>query len=198
MKTLLNKLLKCRITRWGFLAVLLIAAGATVAAMNQKHPQLGGGFIGNNGAGNVWNALQIPLDPAGRTAAVRVNMTAYNAEFAGLLAALGADTVTEFVGELAMISRDTAKYGSVAYANQQGNPPQRRAILVMNGKLHFTGPDSFTVNYTIDVYPVNVPDTSPFYGLPNADANADGYPDKGTLPVLSIPGLDYASRVPIP
>ena len=42
MKSLLNKLPKGRITRWGFLAVLLVAAGATVAWMNQRHYQLGG------------------------------------------------------------------------------------------------------------------------------------------------------------
>jgi len=192
MKGLTNKLLKGRLTRWGFLAVLLLAAVGTVAGMNQRHYQLGGAFIGNNGAGNIWSGLNIPLDPAGRSAALRVNLTIYNAEGAGLLAAFGADSLSEFVGEQHMISRDTAKFGTVAYANQQGNPPQRRAIFVMNGTLKFTGPDNYTVDYTIDVYPVNVP------GLPNADANADGYPDTGTSPVLSIPGLDHASRVPLP
>jgi hypothetical protein len=46
------------------------------------------------------------------------------------------------------------------------------------------------VAYTIDVYPVNVP------GLPNADADADGFPDSGSVPIISIPGLDTAKRVP--
>jgi hypothetical protein len=82
------------ITRWGFLAVLLIAVGATVGWMNQRQYQLGGGWIGNNGAGTIWNALQIPLDPAGRTAAIRVKTTAYSAGFAGLLTAFGADAVS--------------------------------------------------------------------------------------------------------
>jgi hypothetical protein len=85
-----------------------------------------------------------------------------------------------------MISRDTAKYGPVAYATQQGNPPQLRAILVMNGTVKFTGPDNITVTYTIDVYPAT------------ADANLDGYPDAGAVPRVTIPGVDLAKRVPIP
>lgn len=186
MKTLMNGLLKGRITRWGFLAVLLIAVGASVGWKNQRQYQLGGGFIGNNGAGNIWNALQIPLDPEGRTAALRVNLTTYNADFAGLLAAFGADAVSEFVGEGQMISRDTSKFGTVAYAKQQGNPPQLRAILVMNGTVKFTGPDNIMVTYTVDVYPAA------------ADANLDGYPDAGAVPSVTIPGVDLAQRVPIP
>jgi hypothetical protein len=51
MKSILSKLLKSRITRWGFLAVLLLAAGATVAGMHQRQYQLGGGFIGSGAAG---------------------------------------------------------------------------------------------------------------------------------------------------
>jgi len=42
------------------------------------------------------------------------------------------------------------------------------------------------VTYTVDVY------------LPAADANGDGFPDPGTTPVVSIPGVDAAKRVPIP
>jgi hypothetical protein len=186
MKTIVNGLLKGRITRWGFLAVLLIAAGATVAGMKERQYQLGGSFIGNNGAGNIWSGLNIPHDPAGRSAAVRVNLTTYNADTAGLLAAFGADSLSEFVGEEQMTSRDTAKYGTVAYAYEQGNPPQRRAIFVMNGTLTFTGPDSYTVDYAIEVYPAST------------DADLDGYPDAGAIAVVTIPGVDHAKRVPIP
>ena len=186
MKSLLNKMLNGRLNRWGFLAVLLLAAGATVAGMKDRHYQLGGAFIGNNGVGNIWNALQIPLDPAGRTAAIRVNQLMYTADLAGFLDSFGADSMSEYVGEAAMISRDTAKFGTVAYAKLAGNPPQLAAILVMNGTIKFTGPDNITVTYTVDVYP------------PGADANLDGYPDVGAVPVVTIPGLEPAKRVPIP
>jgi len=197
MKTLLNKLLKGRITRLGFLAVLLIAAGATVAGMNQRHYQLGGGFIGH-GAGLVYTCVQTPLDPAGRTAALVVKTVDDDGSLARLLAAVGADTGSDAVGEDVMISRDTAKWSMVAYAQASGPPLQTKAILVYTGTLKFTGPDNFVLNYTLDVYPVNVPDTSPFYGLPNADADRDGFPDAGTTPALTIPGLTGdGKRVPI-
>jgi hypothetical protein len=187
MKTVINKLLKARIAKWSLPALLIAVVAASIAWSNEGHRryQLGGGFIGNNGAGNIWNALQIPLDPEGRTAALRVNEPIYTADFAGLLTAFGADAVSEFVGEVKMISRDTAKFGTVAYAKQQGNPPQLRAILVMNGTVKFTGPDNIMVTYTVDVYPAA------------ADADLDGYPDAGAVPAVTIPGLDYGRRVPI-
>jgi hypothetical protein len=196
MKTLINGLLKGRITRWGFLAVLLIAVGASVGWMNQRHYKLGGGFIGSGGAG-IWNALQIPLDPAGRTAALRVNTATFSSPFAGLLAALGATGgVSDNVGEMEMISHDTARFGTVAYAREQvtGNPLQINTIWVMTGTVKFTGPDTIAVTYTINVYPVNVP------GLPNADVNGDGYPDPGAQPILipgalPIQGVDIGKRV---
>jgi hypothetical protein len=174
-------------------AVAAISLVLTQTAGTHRQYKLGGGFIGNNGGENIWNCLQIPLDAAGRTAALRVTLTSYGPTLAGLIGALGGDTFTESVGEEAMTGRDTAAYSTVAYINQQGNPPTLRAIAVMNGTLTFSTQDDITVNYTIDVYPVNVP------GVPiNADANADGYPDEGAVPLLSIPGEDYATRVPLP
>jgi hypothetical protein len=202
MKTLLNKLPKGRIKRWGFLAALLIAIGASVVGMSQRHYQLGGAFIGSGGAG-IWNALQIPLDPAGGTAALRVNTATLSPGFAGLLAALGATAGgSDNVGEMEMISRDTARFGTVGYGREQapGNPLQINTIFVMTGTVKFTGPDTIEVTYTINVYPVNIPDTSPFYGLPNADVNGDGFPDAGAQPiiipgVLPIRGVDIGKRV---
>ncbi len=93
-----------------------------VAAAGQDEPQykLGGAFIGASGTGLTWNAFQIPLDPAGRTAALRVKITNYTPPFAGLLAKFGADTISEFVGEETMLDRDTAKYRTVAHATCRG------------------------------------------------------------------------------
>ena len=190
MKTATTRWFKGGIPRWGLAAALVIGAAASIGWMNQGRCQLGGGWIGNNGAGNIWNALQIPLDPAGRTAALRIHLPIYNTDFAGLLAALGADTFNDAVGEVKMVGRDTADYRTVFYLHAQGNPPTLRAIAVNAGTVKFTGPDNLEVAYTIDVYPVNVP------GLPNADADADGFPDPGSVPIISIPGLDTAKRVP--
>jgi hypothetical protein len=172
------------------LTALVIGAAASIGWMNQRQYQLGGGWIGNNGAGNIWNALQIPLDPAGRTAALRIHLPIYNTEFAGLLTALGADSISDAVGEVKMVGRNTANYRAVLYLRAQGNPPALRAIAVQDGTVTYTGPDNLEVAYTIDVYSVNVP------GLPNADADADGFPNPGSVPIISIPGLDTAKRVP--
>ena len=197
MKTLMNGVLKGRITRWRFLAVLLIAVGASVGWKNQRQYQLGGGFIGH-GAGLVYNCVQSPLDPDGRTAALVVKTVDDDGSMAGLLAALGANTGSEGVGQDEMISRDTAKWNMVAYAQASGPPVQTTAILVYTGTLKFTGPDTWVINYTLNVYPVNVPVGSPFYG-PNADADHDGFPDAGATPTLTIPGLTgVGKRVPIP
>ena len=64
----------------------------------------------------------------------------------------------------------------------------------MTGTLRFTGPESMVVNYTIDIYP----GPANTLGLPNADDDADGFPDPGTTPMLSIPGTGSAKRVPVP
>jgi hypothetical protein len=198
MKMLMTGLLKGRITRWGFLAVLLIAVGASVGWKNQRQYQLGGGFKGH-GAGLVYDCVQTPLDPDGRTAALVVKTVDDDGSLAGLLAACGANTSSDAVGEDVMISRDTAKWSMVACAQTSGPPVQTKAILVYTGTLKFTGPDNWVINYTLDVYAVNVPITSPFYGLPNADADHDGLPDAGATPALTIPGLTgVGQRVPIP
>jgi hypothetical protein len=105
---------------------------------------------------------------------------------AGLLAAVGADTFTEGVGEDVMISRDTAKWNMVAYAQLAGVTPKITAIFVYTGTLTFTGPDNFVINYTLNVYSAA------------ADADHDGYPDAGATPALTIPGLTGAGkRVPV-
>ena len=202
MKTFINKLLKGRFTRWAFLAMLLTAVGATVGWKDAKHSQrqyqLGGGFIGTS-PGLVWNCVQTPLDPAGRTAALVEKTVDDDGSQAALLEACGADTGSDAVGEDVMISRDTANWSMAAYAQVAGPPLQTKAIFVYTGTLKFTDRDNFVINYTLNVYVVNVPDTSPFYGLPNADADHDGFPDEGATPALTIPDLTgTGKRVPVP
>jgi hypothetical protein len=191
MKTIVNNLLQGRIKRWVCLATLLAAIGASVGWMNQKHYQLGGGFIGGDGAGGLWNAVQIPLDPAGRTAAIRVVTTARDAGLTQLLAMFGivADTFSDGVGEDQMISKDTAKWSMVAYAQKKGDDGglQIVAILVYTGTWKFTGPDNTVLEMSLTVYPAA------------ADADKDGFPDPGSTPLITIPGMVHTGkRVPIP
>jgi hypothetical protein len=186
MKTIVNGLLQGRMARWGLLAAVVAVSSLCVASMSQRQYKFGGGWIGGDGAGSIWTALQIPKDPAGLTMGCRVHTTMYGETFAGLLSAFGADSATEAVGESEMISRDTAKSRFVFYLQKQGNPPTLCAIVVMPCTLTFTGPDNFFVDYSLIVY------------LPSADADKDGFPDPGAVPALTIPGgHDTAKRVSV-
>jgi len=193
MRSFTTGLLKGRITRWSMVAAVLVAAGLSLAWMGQPQHQLGGGWIGSGG-GMIWSCFQTPLDPAGRTAAVRVNPLSYGADIAGLMAMFGADTSTECTGQAEMTGRNTGKWAFVEYGVKQGNPPQICSIFVYTGTLKYTGPDSFDVDYTLDVYP----GPANILGLPNADADGDGFPDPGVEPVISFPGAGIAKRVPLP
>ncbi len=190
MKNLLTGLLKGRRTRWIMLAVVLATAGLSLAWINQPCYRLGGAFVGSGGA-IIWNAVQVPLDLAGRTAAIRVNAITYGADAAGLLATFGADTLIDHTGQAEMTSRDTAKFRFVGYGTKQGNPPGVCRIYVFTGTIKFTGPDTFVMNCTVDIYP----GPANILGLPNADADGDGFPDPGTAPVLSVPIGATAKRV---
>jgi hypothetical protein len=194
MKRLMTGLLQGRITRWSILAVVSAAGGLLLARPPQAQYQLGGAWIASGG-GTISSVFDMPMDAAGRTAAIRINPFIYSTDMAGLFAAFGADTATESTGQGMMINQDTAKWATVGYYTKQGNPPLNCMIYVMTGTLKFTGPDCRVVNYTADIYagPANS------LGLPSADADGDGFPDPGTTPVLSLPNMDAtAKRVPVP
>jgi hypothetical protein len=193
MRSFTTGLLKGRIARWSMFVAVLAAAGLSLAWMGHPQYRLGGAFIGSGG-GIIWTACQTPLDPAGRTAAIRVNPITFGPDFAGLLATFGADGASEFTGAAEMISRDTAKGTFMGYGVKQGNPPQVCLIEVYTWTLKFTGPDSFVVDCTCDVYP----GPANILGLPNADADGDGFPDSGVAPVSSFPVTGSAQRVPLP
>ncbi len=183
MKTIMTGLLKGRITRWGFLAALVVGIGALVGWSNQQQFRLGGAWVGSSNVGS-WNVLQIPLDPAGKTEALRVHLLSYGADTAGLLAASGADTVSDLVGQGEMVSTDTAKWKIVGYAQAQGATLEVRQIWVAEGTLLFTGRDSFNLAYTLTVYPAE------------ADVDGNGLPDAGATPLVTIPGImGSATRV---
>jgi len=186
MKRNIIGLLKSRFARGCMLAAVLAAAGFSLAWMGPVHYRLGGGWIGASGVGS-WNALQIPLDSAGQTEALRVSLIAYTDQTAGLLAFSGANSLSDMTGEGAMTGHDTAKWTLVGYGLAAGNPPVIRQIWVAAGTLKFTGPDSWNNNYTLTVYPAE------------ADADGDGFPDHGATPLVTIPGITgTAKRVPLP
>jgi hypothetical protein len=173
----------------GLAAVVLIAGAVCVTGFGTKYYRLGGAFVGGH-TGFMWSAIQAPMDPLGQTCAARPIVKYYDATFAGLLAAFGADSLSDVVGEARMISPDTAKWTLISYAqatpHQPGDLLQNKAIVMFSGTWKFTSDNTVVLNYSVNVY------------LPSADADGDGYPDAGAQPVLTIPGfVDNAKRVPI-
>lgn len=168
-------------------AAAAIAFILTQTAGSNRQYQLGGAWIGNNGAGNIWSASHAPLDPEGRTMVGSIRFATYNADFAAILSSLGADTSSDHIGQAEMISRDTAKWSSVSYALKAGNPPVLQGILVNQGTWKYTSKDTAVLTYTFYAY------------LPSADADGDGFPDAGSTPAIVVPGVvDTAQRVPLP
>lgn len=172
------------------LLVIALAGGAlSVTGFGTKYYRLGGAWVGGH-PGFTWSALQAPMDPLGQTGAARPIVKYYDEQFAGLLAAFGADNLSDATGEAKMISPDTAKWTLISYAqatpHQPGDLLQNKAIVMFSGSWKFISDDTVVLNYTVKVY------------LPSADADGDGYPDANAQPVLTLPGIvDNAKRVPI-
>ncbi len=182
MKKFMTGLLKGRKMRWTLVAVALAAVGLSLAWTLVPQYKLGGGFIGSpaHSGGMWWSAVQTPLDPAGKTAALRVCAYSLPEPGTALLAFCGADTLGDGVGQVAMISNDTAKGRLVFYAVKNGNPslgiPQEvKAIWVGNYLLKFTSADAYDVTGELFIYSAA------------ADANGDGLPDPGAEPLLPEP-----------
>ncbi len=164
-------------------AAAALAFVLTQTAGSNRQYKLGGAWVGGSG-GAIINAFHAPLDPEGRTMAGRVHFVTWNADSAALFSSLGADTLSDFVGQSEMISRDTAKWRLVGYALKQGNPPAIQGIVVSQGTGKYTSPDSMVFTYNVYVY------------LPSADADGDGFPDADSTPVVTIPNvIDTIQRV---
>lgn len=191
MKKFMNHCLQVRRLRWSILAVAFAAVLVLTqgAASNDGQPQykLGGAWLGNGG-GNIWNCIQIPTDPSGLSAALHVKFPAYGAGFAGLAAAFGADTWSDYVGEGVMVNRDTEKWTLVGYAQKVNANKELEicAILVGSGTFQYKDRNHAMLYYTIKVYAAS------------KDADHDGMPDTGAQPDVVVPGLmDTVQRVPV-
>lgn len=173
-------LLNRRMIRWSLLA--LAVGGLSLAWTEKNHYRFGGAWVGGH-PGFSWNCLQIPLDPAGRTEAIRVDVLKWGADVAGLLSAFGADQLTSAIGEGRMISADTATWTLLAYAQASGNPPTTKAAILYPGSWTFTSQNTAEITYTVAVYPIS----------------ADGYSPDLSAPPLYVspePITDTVKRVP--
>jgi hypothetical protein len=192
----LTKMMTQRLTRRvglkklsvGLAAIALVAGTLCVTGFGTKYYRLGGGWVGG-GANYTWSVLFAPSDPLGQTAGARVIVRYFNDQFAGLLASFGAENLSDGTGEVKMVNPDTAQWTLVTYMQvtpkQPGELLQNKAIIVSHGTWQFTSDKTAVLNYTLDIY------------LPSADADGDGFPDAGAQPVLSVPAVDTAKRVPI-
>lgn len=171
------------------LVVLATAGTLCVTGFGIKYYRFGGAWVGGH-PGFTWSAIQAPMDPLGQTCADRPILKFADANFAGLLASFGADSLSDVVGEARMISPDTGRWTSIGYAQktpqQPGDLLQNKAIILFSGTWKFTSENTAVLNYDVSVYP------------PSADADGDGFPDANAQPVLTLPGfVDTAKRVPI-
>ena len=169
----------------GLLALVLAVAGLTLAWMGQPQCQLGGTYFGST-IGLSYSALYIPLDPAGKKAAIRLNVLSWGPDIAGLIAEYGGDGASDTLGEAAMISPDTFKWILVTYGMKLGNPPVKCMIFCKTGIGTFAGPDLINTKYTMAVFPAT------------ADADGDGLPDPDVTPDMTFQDLTgYIKRVPL-
>jgi hypothetical protein len=171
------------------LTMLVLGVGALfVTGFGEKHYRLGGAWVGGSSI-YTWSVMFAPSDPQGQTAAARPILKYFDANFAGLLASFGADNLSDATGEAKMVSLDTAQWTLISYMQvtprQPGDLLQNKAIIVSHGTWTFSSDSTAVLNYTLDVY------------LPAADADGDGFPDAGAQPIMSIPTVDNAKRVPI-
>ena len=166
-------------------AALLVIAGVTAGWSTQRQYKVGGAWIGGDASGPGWSALQIPMDSSNRSYAVRVSALARDAGSAALVAALGADTLSDAVGQARMINRDTAAWSMLAHA--QTSALQIRGFFRYTGEWTYTSEDTAQLTYTLEVFSLA------------ADSNLDGIPDPGATALFSFPGLTaFANRVPSP
>lgn len=175
-----------KVVRYGLpAAALVVIAGVTAGWSTQRQYRPGGAWVGGDGSSLLFNALQIPLDSASRTYALRVASAARDPGTTALLAALGATSLTDAVGQGRMISRDTAAWSMLGHA--QNAALQVQGFFRYTGEWTFTSEDAAQLTYTLEVFSLA------------ADANLDGLPDPGATPMFSLPGLTaFANRVPSP
>jgi hypothetical protein len=193
------------ITALGCAAAMLIATTTAWANGNQCHEpyKLGGAWVGtwvgkdSTGADTriSWSHIHAPMDPARRTAAIKIQWHESTADLVGLNQALDF-TSSEGVGEMAMVDRDTARYTIIWYGVANEPLRQIRAIYVLNGRWTFKGPNLAQSEETLKIYLTN--DGAAMLGVPDADADHDLLPDATAVPIFacSFTGTTHR-RVPI-
>ncbi len=175
MKTSVTGLLQGRITRRNLLAAVLPAAGVSLAIGGEKPQEhgrfrLGGSWIAFDNNGLLLNQLMVPLDPAGKTAALFVTPISYGQGTADFVIMFGGDSLSDIAGSMKMTGRDTAESRGIYYVLHSGNPTAVKAVLEIRSQFQFTDTDTMMSEYTTYVY------------APSADGLPHGQPIAGPIP----------------
>ncbi|MBE7503319.1 MAG: hypothetical protein HS113_24135 [Verrucomicrobiales bacterium] len=129
----------------------------------------------------------VPSDPSGHEATAQAHWVSAGQAGAFLLAAYGADALSDTAMVAKMISRDTARYTDVYYAIKTGLPNEIKGIAICSGTWTFAGRDRLVLSGTTSVY------------FPSRDADGDGLPDDLENPpdVGPFPHVLVGTRVPL-
>ncbi len=178
MKTLLTKLLKCRLVQAGGLLAIIVAVAASSAWSSSQDARikLQGAWICQIDNGIRGLVTYAPLDPSGQSAALRIEVV-WPPE---ALQIMGLDAVTDEVAEEFVTGKNTSVLTGISYGLAGGRIV---LILVDNSTLTYDSPTRARIEGAVKAY------------LATADADNDGYPDPGSEPVGTFPYKAVGNRV---
>jgi len=159
VKTVLPKLLMCRLAQAGGLLAIIAALAASIAWSDNPdgRVKLGGAWVGKNGD-ITWTSTWSP-DSSGRNATITLQWITSSADFEALFGLLGADHSSIVCGSVSMVSPHTAKGNIVWYIYAEGTPSatqpatgQIKAVAVMTDESHFTSPTTAVGKHVLKLY----------------------------------------------
>lgn len=181
------------------LLVTFAAAAATALVLTQtaasgpnQATKLEGAWIAKvPGTPLQWSYVMSPSDPSGKRAAISGSLQVripVDVLFHGLIPQL--DYNSDMTGEIVMTGSDTADFTVVGYGMRKIVPTpespfteQVVLIWVTSGQVKFTSPGKAEVAHHLAYY------------LPAADADGDGLPDAGQVPLLCLPATSLDTRM---
>jgi hypothetical protein len=178
MKTLVPKLLRCRLVQVGGLLAVIAAVAASLASSQGSgaSTKLEGAWVAKTDVGILSLVTYAPSDPSGRSAVMR-NQMVWPRE---ILARYGLEAVTEEIAEAVVTGVNTEVYNGIWYGLVGGRTVM---IFVDHADITYVTPTEKTVAHTVDAY------------LATADADNDGYPDPGTTPVVTTSNTTISKRL---
>ncbi len=152
---------------------------------NKGAVKLEGAWIAKvQGAPAQWSYVVSP-DSSGRRAAFHGSIDV------GFLTPFGDDSTSPFIGEVVMTGHDTARFNSVWYGLKKTPSGP-----IVTTQVVYIGMNSGEIKYVGQGEAVGTSNLA-FY-LPGADADGDGFPDPGQMPVASRTVTTIDTRLPAP